>query len=162
MTRRGYRSRLLGGRAGGDGAGGVGDPVRPGADVEGGGDAGQREGEDLVGRGDAGAAVGGHRAVAGRAQGREAGGQVGRRPEGAVRVDVLGRRGADRAGDVTRHRVDVLGLAPVPLPRAGVEQQAGPRDGRRAVGVEQAQLTGARGEAAGRDDRPLRAVDTTG
>ena len=123
---RGRGVGLAGGLAGGDGAGGAGNPVRPGAHVEGGGEAGQREGEDLVGRGDARAAVGGHRTVAGRAEGRETGGQVGRRLEGPVRVDVLGRRGADRAWDVARHRVDVLGLAPVPLTRPGVEQQAGP------------------------------------
>ena len=49
----GPRTRLPGGRAGGDWAGGVDDPVGPGADVEVGGDAGQREREDLVGRGDA-------------------------------------------------------------------------------------------------------------
>jgi hypothetical protein len=71
----GRRWRL---RSGGDGSGGIGDPVRPRANVEGGGDAGQREGENLVRRGDARAAVGGHRAVAVRAEGREAGSQVGR------------------------------------------------------------------------------------
>src|SRR6185437_16942337 len=127
----------------------------PGADVKGGGDAGQREGEDLVGRGDARPAVGGHRTAVGRAERGEAGGQVGGRAEGAVRVHVRGRRGAERAGNVAGYRVDVLALAPVALARAGVEQQAGAGGGRRAGGVEEAELTGAGGEAAGRSDRPF-------
>src|SRR5580693_1541483 len=77
--RRGTRCWLLGGRAGSYGAGWVGDPVRPGADVEGGREAGRGEGEDLVGCRHARAAVGGHRAIAGRAEGGEPGRQVGLR-----------------------------------------------------------------------------------
>jgi hypothetical protein len=48
-----WRVWAAGSAAGGDGAGGVGDPVGPRADVEGGGDAGERQGEDLMRRGHA-------------------------------------------------------------------------------------------------------------
>ena len=133
----------------GDGPGGIGDPVGPGPDVQAGLDARQGEGEHLVRRGDAGAAVGGHRAVARRAERAEAHPQVGRRPEGAVRVDVRRRRRADRARYVARHRVHVLRLAPVPLRRPRVEQHPVPAERGGGVRAEQAELTGARAEVTG-------------
>ena len=64
------------------------------------------------------------------AEGGEAGGEIRGAPEGAVGVHVVRGRRADRAGDVAGDRVDGLALAPVPLPRPRVEQQAGARHGR--------------------------------
>ena len=148
--RRGGRLR---GRAGGDGTGGVGDPVGPGADVEGGGNAGQREREDLVGRGDAGPAVGAHRAVTGRAEGREAGGQVAGAwnvPSGFTFCAV----GALTAPGMWPATGSTCSLSPVYRSPRGRRAAAVSGDRRRAVGVEQAQLAGARGEAPGAR-RPL-------
>jgi len=133
-------------RAGGDRAGGVGDPFGPGADVEGGGDAREGEGEDLVGGGDAGAAVRADGGPVGGAERGEAASQVGWRAERPVGGHVLRGRGADRAGDVAGHRVDRLGLAAVPGSRPRVEQHARAGQRRGAVRVEEGQVPGRRGE----------------
>ena len=140
LVRRGAR---LG--AGGDRAGGVGDPVGPGADVEGGGEARQAEREGLVGGGDAGAAVDADLGCAGHAEAanRAARSAAGRKVPSGLTFSVVG---ALTAPGMCRPPGRRARSRPGSAPRAGVEQQAGPGQRGRAVGVEQRQVAGGRGE----------------
>ena len=89
----------------------------------------------LVGGRDPGAAV--HADLRGirHAEGFEAGAELAGRQEASVGVEVLGRRRADRAGDVAGPRVDRLRVTAVALGGAGVEEHAGGRRARAAASV---------------------------
>lgn len=84
----------------------------------------------------------------GRAQGGEAAPQDVGAQETPLRVDVLGRRGRDRARDVSAHPVDRLHVPSVALGRPRVQEQPRARVRRRAVGVEQSERARLRPEVA--------------
>jgi tetratricopeptide (TPR) repeat protein len=119
------------------------------ADVERGRDARHRQGEHLVRGRHPGSAVGPDLDPLDHAERVEPLTQEAARTEPAARLDVLGGGGADRAGDVARHRVHGLDLPAVALARPGVEQHPAVGEGGGLVGIEDRHATGNRLEVAG-------------
>ena len=103
----------------GDGTVRIGRPRRPGSGEQDGVEAGDLQGSDLVGGGDARTAVHADGRIVGQVG--EPGPQLGGRPEPAVRPEIVGGGTVERAGNMTRPRVNRLGLAAVTLTGARVD-----------------------------------------